>query len=91
MSDSSGLIKDLLDRQVNPVRQKCSFTQIKESMSEEERKAVENAESSIRSDTGNGRAKAFSCTWLSDVLTKHGHAISASTISRHMTGRCGCE
>jgi hypothetical protein len=91
MSDSSGLIRDLLDRQVNPVRQKCSFTQIKESMSEEERKAVENAEVAIKSDTGNGRAKAYSCTWLSDVLTKNGYAVSASTISRHMTGRCGCE
>jgi hypothetical protein len=91
MSDTSDLIRDLNERKTNPVRQQCSLTRIKNGMSNEERKAVENAEQSIREDSGNGRAKSYSATWLSEVLTKNGHPISPSTISRHINGRCGCE
>jgi hypothetical protein len=91
MSDSSSLIADLTERQANALRQKCSFTRIKESMTPEECTAVNKAEEEIKTDTGNGRAKTYSCSWLSEVLTKNGYAVSASTISRHMNGRCGCE
>ena len=54
-------------------------------------KAVNKAEEEIKVDTGNGRAKTYSCSWLSEVLTKNGYPVSSSTISRHMNGRCGCE
>lgn len=91
MLNPQGLIADLLDTRSNTTRQNCSFTRIKNNMSEEERSAVEKAENAIRQDTGNGRAKAHSYKWLSDVLTKNGYPVSASTISRHMTGGCGCE
>ncbi len=91
MSDSNSLIKDLMERNTGSIKQKCSYTRIKESMSAEEAEAVENAEKAITTDSGNGRAKIYSCSWLSEILTKNGYSISASTISRHMNGRCGCE
>ena len=91
MPDSSSLVADLTERQANALRQKCSFTRIKESMTSDERAAVNKAEEEIKVDTGNGRAKTYSCSWLSEVLTKNGYPISSSTISRHMNGRCGCE
>jgi hypothetical protein len=91
MPDSSSLVADLTERQADALRQKCSFTRIKESMSSEEHSAVNKAEEEIRTDTGNGRAKTYSCTWLSEVLTKNGYSVSSSTISRHMNKRCGCE
>lgn len=91
MSDSKGLIKDLMERNTGSMKQKCSYTRIKENMPVDEAEAVTNAENAIREDSGNGRAKIYSCTWLAEILTKNGYSISSSTISRHMNGRCGCE
>jgi len=91
MSDSNGLIKDLMERHTGSMKQKCSYTRIKENLPADEAEAVENAEKAIKTDSGNGRAKIYSCTWLSEILTKNGYPVSSSTISRHMNGRCGCE
>jgi hypothetical protein len=88
---TNGLIEDLESRNHFDTRQKCAFTRIKENMSEDEREAVLKAEESIINDRGSGRARTYSCSWLSGVLIKNGYPISASTILRHMNGRCGCE
>jgi hypothetical protein len=29
-------------------------------------------------------------TWIADALTKNGHPILDSTVSRHRRGKCGC-
>lgn len=60
-------------------------------MTSEEQEALSNIEEAIQKETGNGRSRTFSGAWLSEVLTKNGHSISASTILRHFNGRCGCE
>lgn len=60
-------------------------------MTSEEQEALSNIEEAIQKETGNGRSRTFSGSWLSEVLTKNGHRISSSTILRHFNGRCGCE
>ena len=60
-------------------------------MTDEEQQALSNIEEAIQKETGNGRSRTFSGTWLSEVLKKNGHKISASTVLRHLNGRCGCE
>lgn len=87
----SNLVQDLLSRTTESTKQKCGYTKIKEAMSEEEQKALSNIEEAIQKETGNGRSRTFSGTWLAGVLTKNGHQISSSTVLRHFNGRCGCE
>lgn len=87
----SNLVQDLLSRTTNSTKQKCGYTRIKESMTDEEQQALSNIEEAIQKETGNGRSRTFSGTWLSEVLKKNGHQISASTVLRHFNGRCGCE
>lgn len=91
MAEPSKLLQELENRSLSDMKQKCRLTRIKESMTPEEREGIEKAEEAIRLDDGNGRTKAFSAKWLSEVLRKCGYQISDSTITRHINGRCGCE
>jgi hypothetical protein len=86
-----GLVADLLSREPSNVKMICAFTRLLAALSDEERTAVENALERVKTDTGEGRARVYSYTWLADVLKKNGHPISSSTIARHVTGKCSCE
>jgi hypothetical protein len=86
-----GLVDDLLMREPANVKMQCGFTRIYLSLGDKERAAVDAALERIKNDTGAGRAKVYSYSWLSEVLKKNGHQISSSTVARHMTKRCGCE
>ena len=87
----NGLVADLLSRAPSNVKMECAFTRIVSSLPDDERTAVENALERVKNDTGEGRARVYSYTWLADVLKKNGHPISSSTIARHGTGKCNCE
>lgn len=86
-----GLVDDLLTREPSSVKLDCSLTRLLLSLGDKERAAVESALDKIKSDTGAGRAKVYSYSWLSEVLKKNGYQISSSTIARHMTGKCSCD
>lgn len=86
-----GLVEDLLMREPANVKMQCGFTRIYNSLDEKEARAVDAALDRIKNDTGAGRARVYSYSWLSGVLRKNGYQISSSTIARHMTGRCNCE
>ena len=86
-----GLVDDLLMREPSNVRMECGFTRIYQALGDKEQAAVDAALERIKNDTGAGRAKVYSYSWLSEVLKKNGYSISSSTIARHMTGKCNCE
>jgi len=86
-----GLVEDLLTREPASVKMQCGFTRIYNSLSAKEQTAIDSALERIENDTGAGRARVYSYSWLSEVLKKNGHQISSSTVARHMTKRCGCE
>lgn len=91
MAETASLISDLLSRSVEEIKTKCGLTKLREAMSPEEAEALDRALELIKGDHNSGRAKVYSAEWLTSVLNKHGHSISASTISRHLSKRCSCE
>lgn len=88
---TTGLVHDLTTRGVSETRTPCKFSLIQQVVSPEESEALSNAMSLIKDDRGVGRAKVYSYEWLVDVLSKHGHQISTSTLGRHARGKCGCQ
>lgn len=91
MSTAPNLVQDLTTRTHSDLRIPCAVGSIKRSMTPEEMSAFDKALSMIKADTGIGRAKVYSYEWLSDVLAKHGHSVSTSTLGRHARGKCGCQ
>jgi hypothetical protein len=91
MEQKANLVTDLLSRKSDVIKTKCGLTRLREKMDEEEAEALDRAVELIKSDNKLGRAKVYSSQWLTAVLNKHGHPISSSTITRHITGRCNCE
>lgn len=91
MAQESSLVDDLLSRTVEEIKTKCGLTKLREAMSTEEVDALDKALELIKTDHNSGRAKVYSAEWLTSVLNKHGHPISSSTISRHISKRCSCE
>lgn len=91
MTTAPSLVHDLTTRDSSETRTPCTFSVIQQAMTPEESEALNNAMTLIKEDRGVGRAKVYSYEWLSDVLTKHGHQISTSTIGRHARGKCGCQ
>lgn len=80
----ASLVEALSERQNNTSKTPSMFQKLLDSLSEEERKAVERSLDLIRSDTRKGRAKVYSCAWLADVLTSHGYPVSRTTIRRYL-------
>lgn len=80
----SDLIKDLESRADGVQKEPNLLAVIMESMSEDERQAVIRSLDLIRSDTRRGKARVYSCAWLSEVLTSHGYPISRTTIRRFL-------
>ena len=80
----SDLVKDLESREQGVVKEPNLLTVILGSMGEEERQAVLKSLDLIRGDRRRGKAKVYSCAWLSTVLTNHGYPISRTTIRRYL-------
>lgn len=91
MATAPSLVQDLQVRDVAEIRTPCSVTLMRQSMDDESGAALDNAFEMIVKDTGVGRAKVYSFSWLSGVLKKHGYSISASTLARHAGKKCGCD
>lgn len=91
MSTAPSLVHDLTTRTQSDTRTPCVVGAIKKGMTQEEVDALNKALSLIQSDNGVGRAKVYSYEWLADVLAKHGHSVSTSTLGRHARGKCGCQ
>lgn len=91
MSTAPSLVHDLTTRTQSDTRTPCAVGSIKKNMTPEEVDALNNALSMIKGDSGIGRAKVYSYEWLADVLSKHGHNVSTSTLGRHARGKCGCQ
>lgn len=68
----------------------CKYQILHESLSDEEKQALDEALLKVAKDERASRAKQFSCEWLAQVLTRNGHPISRSTISRHLNEECNC-
>ena len=90
MSDNS-LIDALQSPQDNANNYTCKFMQVRNTLTDEEREALDKAVSGIRQDAGLGKAKKYSTSWLTKVLRSFGHDVSVSTIQRHVNKECACE
>jgi hypothetical protein len=91
MAQAQSLVEDLSSRTPDSLRNSCGLSRLRDRMSSEEAEALDRAIELIHLDTNSGKAKVYSAQWLTSVLNKHGHAISASTVSRHLSKRCSCE
>jgi hypothetical protein len=80
----SGLIDELENRALGPEKSPTRLETLLEQMSQEERSSVLKSLELIKNDTGLGKAKVYSCAWLSDVLSKHGYSVSRTTIRRYI-------
>lgn len=90
MSDNS--LIDALQSPNDPASSySCKFTQVRNTLTDEEREALDKAVSGIRQDAGLGKAKKYSTSWLTKVLRSFGHDVSVSTIQRHVNKECSCE
>ena len=80
----SDLVKDLESRTAGIQKEPNLLSVIMDSMNDEERQAVLRSLDLIRSDNRRGKARVYSCAWLAEVLTNHGHPISRTTIRRYL-------
>lgn len=69
----------------------CLLKTVFDSLPEQEQEALRNAIENVKKDERSGKAKQYSTTWLSNVLTTNGYPISRSSVSRHLSGVCSCE
>lgn len=84
----SKLSEDLLSRE--PTNWGCAIAALFTVLDEEDVASLKASLQRIATDTGRGRAKVYSSTWLANMLNKNGHTISRSTIERHIKGNCSC-
>lgn len=80
----SDLVKALESRNSGIEKEPNMLHTIMESMNDEERQAVLRSLDLIKNDKRRGKAKVYSCAWLSEVLTNHGYPISRTTIRRYL-------
>jgi hypothetical protein len=90
MSDNS-LIEALQTPKDATTQLSCKFMQVRNTLSTEEREALDKAVDGIRQDAGLGKAKKYSASWLAKVLRSFGHDVSVSTVQRHVNKECSCE
>ena len=86
----SSLISDL---QAAPkvLNRECKFVKVVNSLKDEsERKALHDAISLIRGDTGSGHGKTYSSVWLARIMRKNALNISVSGIQRHVNKERSC-
>lgn len=69
----------------------CKFMQVRNTLTVEEREALDKAVEGIRQDAGLGKAKKYSASWLAKVLRSFGKDVSVSTVQRHVNKECSCE
>lgn len=84
----SELSNELLSR--GPINWGCGIATLRDELHGDELVALNTALERIMTDPGKGRSKVYSSMWLANVLVKHGHQISRSTIERHIKGKCSC-
>lgn len=90
MTDNS-LIEALQSPKDSIAQFHCKFMQVRNTLSNEEREALDKAVDGIRQDAGLGKAKKYSASWLAKVLRSFGNDVSVSTVQRHVNKECSCE
>lgn len=86
----SSLLSDLKETP-KLVHRDCKFVKVINSLDDlSEQKALHDAISLIRKDTGNGQGKTYSSVWLTKIMRKNGFNISVSAIQRHVNKECSC-
>lgn len=84
------LYEDLMEPRVDAFQSQCKMFIIMSEMEEKDHEALTRAIDLVRNDRGQGRSKVYSSSWLTQILRKHGHSVSISTIQRHIIGVCPC-
>jgi hypothetical protein len=69
----------------------CKFTQVFVQLDEEDQVTVAESIALIRNDTGMGKSKQYSTSWLTKILRSFGYDISMSSVQRHVNKECSCE
>jgi hypothetical protein len=86
-------MSDLLSELRSPVAlpKMCQFGKIQQILTAEELSTIETILIDLRDAIEGLRPSNYTFEWLAETLTKHGHTISATTISRHTRRKCACE
>lgn len=87
----STLLDDLEKPRPDYIGGPCKLKVIKDAMDDEESAGIDRAVERVRMDTGQGRSKSYSASWLTRMLRKNGYNISVSTVQRHVNKECPCE
>lgn len=72
---------------------RCTVWVIRESLSEEDRQAMDEAIRKIREARSQGLRSGqsgYNCRWLQEILVQEGHPISALTLQKHVRHQCSC-
>lgn len=69
----------------------CKFTQVFAQLDDEDQTTIAEAILKIRSDSGMGKSKQHSTSWLTKILRSFGYDISMSSVQRHVNKECSCE
>lgn len=85
----SDLLKELREPVVTP--RFCQFAKIIQVVSDEEAETIKVIVEELRDAMDGTRISIYTFEWLAGTLTKHGHTISGTTISRHVRRKCACE
>ena len=85
----SELLKELQEPVITP--RFCQFAKIIQVVSDEEARTVNAIIEDLRDAMLGKRISIYTFEWLAGTLTKHGHTVSGTTISRHVRRKCACE
>lgn len=69
----------------------CRFTKVVETLDDDDKTTITEAVELIRNDSGMGKSKQYSTSWLTKILRSFGFDISMSSVQRHVNKECSCE
>jgi hypothetical protein len=84
------LYEDLMEPRTDSNTNQCKMAIIMSDMDDKDAEALNRAVELVRTDRGQGRSKVYSSSWITQILRKHGHSVSISTVQRHIIGVCPC-
>lgn len=69
----------------------CKFTQVVKQLDEDDQVTITDSVEKIRNDSGMGKSKQYSTSWMTKILRSFGFDISMSSVQRHVNKECSCE
>jgi hypothetical protein len=90
---TNDLVSRLGTPSLSPYANRCSVGLMMETLTDEERQAVESALEKVTAGlkTKSSVQTGYTARWFSKVLEEAGHHVSDRMVRRHCHGECSCE